>query len=206
MTASPSAVAAGVDVPGYTISELVNESGPWVTYRGTAPDGTRVTIKTARAQYPRARDLAELRREFEVLSRLAVPGSARVRALVPHGSGNLALITEAFGRPLPEILAERAAEPLPLDAFFSLVIRLARILGAGARGEPGAKYERKGKSEHRMSHACLVNLPFSGKPIARTGRRQGMRRNQGRPALAPRIGGFPRMAARHRRCRLGDFA
>jgi predicted ATPase/class 3 adenylate cyclase len=130
MTASPSALAAGVDVPGYTINELVGESGPWATYRGTASDGARITIKTARAQYPRARDLAELRREYDVLSRFAMPGVSRVRALVPHGAGNLALITEAFGRPLPEIVAERGDEPLPLDAFFSLIIRLARTLGA----------------------------------------------------------------------------
>src|SRR5690349_5138871 len=130
MTASPSALAAGVDVPGYTINELVGESGPWVTYRGVASDGARVTIKTARAQYPRARDLAELRREYDVLSRLAMPGVSRVRGLVPYGAGNLALVTEAFGRPLPEVIAERGGEPLPLDAFFSLVIRLARTLGA----------------------------------------------------------------------------
>jgi predicted ATPase/class 3 adenylate cyclase len=130
MAASSPALAAGVDVPGYTINELVGESGQWVTYRGVASDGARVTIKTARAQYPRARDLAELRREYDVLSRLALPGIARVRALVPHGAGNLALITEAFGRPLPEVLAERSGDPLALDTFFALVIRLARTLGA----------------------------------------------------------------------------
>jgi len=130
MTAAPSTVAAGLAVPGYAIVELVGESGPWVTYRATASDGSRVTIKTARAQYPRVRDLAELRREYEVLTRLTLPGVVAPRALVPHGSGNLALVTEAFGRPLSELIAARSGQPLPLDAFFPLVIRLARILGA----------------------------------------------------------------------------
>ncbi|HEX6048931.1 MAG TPA: serine/threonine-protein kinase PknK, partial [Gemmatimonadaceae bacterium] len=130
MMAGPSAVGVGVDVPGHTILEVLAESGPWVTYSARAADGAPVRIKTARAQYPRVRDLAELRREYEVLSRLALPGVIAVRALVPHGSGNLALITDAFGRPLAEVLAERARQRLPLDAFFPLVIRVARILGA----------------------------------------------------------------------------
>jgi hypothetical protein len=130
MTAGPSAVMAGIDVPGHVLEELVAESGPWVTYRARAADGTRVTIKTARAQYPRVRDLAELRREYEVLGKLALPGIVAPRALVPHGSGNLALVTEAFGRPLPELLTARSGEPLPLDAFSPRAHprRLARTL------------------------------------------------------------------------------
>src|SRR5687768_8588396 len=110
-----SAVAAGVHIPGHAIVDLVEEAGPWVTYRGVADDGTAVTIKTARAQYPRARDLAELRREYEVLATLGVPGIVAAHALVPHGSGNLALVTEAFGRPLARLLAERNGTPLPLE-------------------------------------------------------------------------------------------
>jgi len=130
MMAGRSAVAAGVHIPGHAILDLVGEAGPWVTYRAISDDGTPVTIKTARTQYPRVRDLAELRREYEVLGRLALPGIVAARALVPHGSGNLALVTETFGRPLAELLAERPGTPLPLDRFFPLVIRLARILGA----------------------------------------------------------------------------
>ena len=130
MTLDRTAIAPGLDLPGFTIVGLVAESGPWATYRAVATDGTRVTIKTARAQYPRVRDLAELRREYEVLKRLAIRGVVTARALVPHGSGNLALVTDEFGRPLTQLLAERAGMPLPLDRFFTLVIRLARILGA----------------------------------------------------------------------------
>ena len=121
---------SGVSISGHTIVELVGESGAWVTYRGVADDGVHVTIKTARAQYPRVRDLAELRREFDVLSRLSMPGIVTARALLPHGSGNLALVTESFGKPLAQLLNERAREPLPLETFFPLVIRLTRILGA----------------------------------------------------------------------------
>src|SRR5436190_1833792 len=52
------------------------------------------------------------------------------RALVPHGSGNLALVTESVGKPLSQLMTERAREPLTLDRFFPLVIRLTRTLGA----------------------------------------------------------------------------
>ena len=59
MMAGPSAVAAGPGVPGLVILELVGESGPWATYRANAADGARVTVKTARAQYPRAARVTE---------------------------------------------------------------------------------------------------------------------------------------------------
>src|SRR3982751_2338106 len=108
MSPGSTAVAAGIHVPGHTIVELIGEAGPWATYGAVADDGTRVRIRTARAQYPRMRDLAELRREFDVLGRLDIAGVVRARALVPHGSGNLALVTEAFGVPLAELLATRA--------------------------------------------------------------------------------------------------
>jgi len=130
MTAAPSAVGAGIVVPGYALTEILSESGPWVTYDAIAADGERVRIKTARAQYPRRRDLAELRREYEVLQRLTLPGVFAARALVPYGAGNLALVTESFGRRLTDVLVARAGEPLRLDDFFALVIPLARILGA----------------------------------------------------------------------------
>src|SRR5436305_6652677 len=118
MSPGSTAVAAGIHVPGHTIVELIGEAGPWVTYGAVADDGTHVRLRTARAQYPRMRDLAELRREFDVLGRLDVPGILRARALVPHGSGNLALVTESFGVSLAERLAARAGEPLPLERFF----------------------------------------------------------------------------------------
>lgn len=121
--------AAAVALPGYAAASPPEERGPWVTWRAVADDGTPVAVRTLRAQYPRLRDLAELRREYDVLARLATPGVVRARALVPHGAGNLALVTEAFGRPLAEHLAERAGAPLPLDQFFALVTRLARVLG-----------------------------------------------------------------------------
>ncbi len=129
MTGVRAAVAAGVNVPGYTIAALVGEPGPWLLLRAQSADGKPVMIKTARALYPRARDLAELRREYDVLQRLTIPGIVHARALVPHAAGNLALVTESFGRPLGELLAERSGAPMPLEQFFPLVIRLTRILG-----------------------------------------------------------------------------
>src|SRR3954465_1075648 len=114
-------VGAGASIPGYQIVELIGESGPWVTWRAIADDGVRVTIKTARAQYPRMRDLAELRREYEVLRKLALPGIVAGGGLVPPGGGTLALAPEACGPPLSQLMAERAREPLPLDRFFPLV-------------------------------------------------------------------------------------
>ena len=156
MTVAPPTVGAGVAVPGFTIVELVSESGPWVIYDSVAQDGARVRIKTARAQYPRVRDLAELRREYDILTRLALPGVIAARALVPHGAGNLALVTESFGDSLAHILAARSGSPLPIDAFFTLVIRLARILGE--------LHERHVVHKDVAPHSIFVDIehPFAG--------------------------------------------
>jgi len=39
MSSGSTAVAAGIQVPGYTIVELVGEAGPWATYGAVADDG-----------------------------------------------------------------------------------------------------------------------------------------------------------------------
>ena len=59
MTDVRAPAAAGVDVPGYTVVDVIAESGTWLLLRARSSDGTMSTIKTARARYPRMRDLAE---------------------------------------------------------------------------------------------------------------------------------------------------
>ncbi len=130
MAGADTAVAAGLTIPGFEVTEVLQQSGPRVTYRAVRSDGGTAVLKTVHAEYPRMRDIAELRREFGVLSRLDVPGVIRARGLVAFGSGNVAIELEDFGRPLAELLAARKGTPLPLERFFPIAITLARTLGA----------------------------------------------------------------------------
>lgn len=117
-------------ISGFDLIEVVHSSSRRVVFRGTRHgDGQPVILKTLLAQYPRRRDVAELRREYELTDRLRLDGVIRVHSLVTFGAGNVAIEMEPFGLSLADYLEERAGRPLPLDRFFDIAVRLAQILG-----------------------------------------------------------------------------
>src|SRR4051812_7654360 len=117
-------------IPGFEITEVVHASARRVVYRGRRQaDGQPVILKTLLAQYPRKRDVAELRREYELTDRLRLDGVIRVHSLVTFGAGSVAIEMEPFGLSLADYLAERNGSPLAIDRFFDVAVRLAQILG-----------------------------------------------------------------------------
>ncbi len=120
----------GMTIPGFTLAERVHESPLRVVFRATRDaDGEQVILKTLLAQYPRKREVAELRREYQIARKLSFEGIIRVHSLVSHGAGNLAIEMEPFGLSLADLLARRDGQPLRLDRFFAVAVRLAEILG-----------------------------------------------------------------------------
>src|SRR5580700_426982 len=130
-----SAKLGGVDIPGFELVELIHESGPRIIIRAVRKsDRQPVILKTLSAQYPRTQDVAEIRREFQILQRLQnggmqSDGVIRVHSLVTNPSGSLAIEMELFGISFADVMARRNREPLALDFFFSIALRLVRILG-----------------------------------------------------------------------------
>ena len=124
------APVAGLSIPGFEIRAVLHESAPRVIYRATRACGQEVVLKTLRADPPRRQDVAELRREFQILERLSVPGDIRVHSLVAHGAGNLAIEMEGFGCSLADVIEARQREPFTLDVFFKIALAMARTLGA----------------------------------------------------------------------------
>lgn len=117
-------------IPGFEIAEIVHASAPRVVYRGRRQaDGRPVILKTLLAQYPRKRDVAEIRREYEIADRLKLDGVIRVYSLVTFGAGNVAIEMEPFGLSLADYMAERNGSALAIDRFFDIAVRLAQILG-----------------------------------------------------------------------------
>ena len=89
-------------ISGYHVSEMLEEFFATSIHLGVRPgDGKKALIKTLKATYPRNTDVARIRREFQVLERLQdVEGVIGLEeGLAPHGSGKVAIIAEAFGRP-----------------------------------------------------------------------------------------------------------
>src|SRR5689334_19600533 len=87
-----------LDLPGYIALQRVHDGVETALYRGRrAGDGAAVAIKLTRSDYPTARELSRLRREFGILQDLShLPGIVKPYALENFGRG-LALVMEDLG-------------------------------------------------------------------------------------------------------------
>ncbi|MEZ4450557.1 MAG: ATP-binding sensor histidine kinase [Nannocystaceae bacterium] len=108
---------------GYELRELVREGRRNLVFRGRrVADQRPVILKCLRAEATTTRELARLRREFEILSRFDDDAVVRVIALERIGGG-LALVLEDFGgTTLRELIR---GEGLDVAIFLRLAIRLA---------------------------------------------------------------------------------
>lgn len=122
--------AAIAPIPGFEIVATLNETPSRVVYRAIrAADGLPVVIKTLSAQYPRKTDVAELRREFQIVRALELDGVIRMHSLESWGAGNVAIVMEPFGRSLADCLLAEGPRSIPLARFLDLAIRIAEALG-----------------------------------------------------------------------------
>jgi predicted ATPase/class 3 adenylate cyclase len=119
-----------VDLHGYQISDRLH-AGQRCIYRGRRESDDRpVIIKTLAGDYPTRQAVAEQRREHEILRRLeSVDGVIRVVALESYGDDNLAIVMEAFGEPLSEVLAREGNRALAPRQFLDVAIQVAEALG-----------------------------------------------------------------------------
>ncbi|HEY3495654.1 MAG TPA: AAA family ATPase [Polyangiaceae bacterium] len=117
---------------GYSQFEVVHRGPRSAVLRGRrTSDGTRVMIKTPRAEFPGAPELRRLRHEFELGHAIARgPAEAcvvRHLALEPAGP-SLALILEDFGA--RSLVSQVGAGGLPLARFLDLAVALADVVRA----------------------------------------------------------------------------
>ena len=118
-------------IPGYEIVKALHRTDLRSVYRARRlSDGLDVVIKTLEPEYPTRQQVAELRREFQVLERLQkVPSVIRVYALESYGNGNVALVLESFGRSVIDQIAAEGCRTLPLARALSLGVAVAEALG-----------------------------------------------------------------------------
>lgn len=126
-----------LELPDYRISTLIYRDGVRVAYRATRKqDGSHVAIETLDAKYPDRQQIAYIKRDMHISKRLSdLEGVRQVYELVPHGSGNLALVTESFSGSLRTRLTQVGGQGLVLDEMLGFAIDLARSVGGvHARG------------------------------------------------------------------------
>ncbi|MBS1737326.1 MAG: AAA family ATPase [Bacteroidetes bacterium] len=117
-------------IPGYQILETISVSNLHIVYRAIRKtDNEVVAIKALVDPFPRNEDIANIRREYQILSKLQFDGIVKIYSFVSFGSGNCGIVMEKFGIPLRDYLAESENHNLSLKQFFSLAISLVKILG-----------------------------------------------------------------------------
>ncbi len=127
----------GPTLPGYHSGPLLLQGIDRLIYRGwRESSGRPVAIETLAADYPGRREVAEIRRDGRIARELDdIDGVLRVDAVLPHGSGNVALVTEPVVDTLADRLEEREHGGLPIAEALAIGIRLAGLLDAiHARG------------------------------------------------------------------------
>jgi predicted ATPase/class 3 adenylate cyclase len=147
----PGAADPAAMVPGFRIGDAIRRSGWRAILRAQRlSDGAAVVLKTVDAEYPARLQVAALRREFQLVERLQeVPAVIRVHGTVPYGNGNLALVSECFGRSLASLLAETPGRGLPLPQALDIAIAVA--------GSLAQLHERDVVHKNIEPHSILVD-------------------------------------------------
>ncbi|MCF8111512.1 MAG: diguanylate cyclase [Desulfobacteraceae bacterium] len=116
-----------MEIPGYTISGLIDETQHSAVYSGKKNDtGQPVIIKTIRETFPGFSETTRIRREYELLGKLDIEGVVKVIETIDTGDST-ALVMEDFGGVSLKCLA---GAPFEIGNFLVFAARLARTLDA----------------------------------------------------------------------------
>lgn len=117
-------------LPGYVLEGRLLESPPHVIYTAKREqDGFPVIVKTLLDKYPLREDLASLKREYRIASKLDFEGVVDIYELAESENGNLAMAMQRFGISLFEYAQSFTNQIIPVNQFLPILIKLVRILG-----------------------------------------------------------------------------
>ncbi|HRI71558.1 MAG TPA: serine/threonine-protein kinase PknK, partial [Polyangium sp.] len=113
---------------GYTSVTPIYEGAETFVYRARQTDsGTPVVLKRTKNEYPSAREIARLRREFVILREIALENTPRALALEEHKRGLCLVMADIQQPTLREILEK---EKLDLETILFIAIGVANLLAA----------------------------------------------------------------------------
>src|SRR4051812_9253648 len=111
---------------GYTSAFSIYEGAETMVYRARSKGtGAPVIMKVTKNEYPTARELARLRREFAILRELDLPHTPKADSLQEHGRG-LALIMVDIGHPTLRTILDR--RKLDVEEILTIAISLCDVL------------------------------------------------------------------------------
>jgi len=119
-------------IAGYEVLEKLHGGLQMTLYRGVCRgDGQPVILKLPRLAYPSLEVLGRLRREYDLLRSLSVPGVVRAREFVAWRHAAVLCLEDIGGIGLREFQGRqrRTGEPFDWDIFFEVAIALATVVG-----------------------------------------------------------------------------
>ncbi|CAA0100228.1 Phytochrome-like protein cph2 [BD1-7 clade bacterium] len=124
-----------LQIPGYTIGTRMWRYAGRAVYRARlnseGGDAPELAIETLDTYYPDRKQVAAIRREGAIVEQLQhIDGVRQIHKVLPHGSGNLALITDFYDSTLALLLAESGGKGLPVIQVLTIAQRLVRTLEA----------------------------------------------------------------------------
>jgi diguanylate cyclase (GGDEF)-like protein len=120
-----------LSIPGYKLGRIQSQHGDRISYFAFREyDAADVVIETINAEYPSRRQIAEIRREGMLCQALSdVAGVLNVHAILPHGSGNIALVFDLYEASLRSQLIQAKGSAIPTEDVLSIALQLSEILG-----------------------------------------------------------------------------
>ncbi|MFN3581290.1 MAG: diguanylate cyclase domain-containing protein [Pseudomonas sp.] len=120
-----------LQLPGYLILSCLWRQAGRAAYRAQRlADAVEVSIETLDTEYPDRRQVATLNHAASITTRLEmVKGVRRIHEILPHGSGNLALVSNFFDSSLAAMLQESTNGRMPALQVLDIAQTLIQILG-----------------------------------------------------------------------------
>ncbi|MGL1937107.1 MAG: AAA family ATPase [Fibrobacterales bacterium] len=111
------------------LGEKIHETSHTAIYQTTRDsDEKSIVLKALSKKYPEAHDIARIKREYEITSKLQhIDGVIEIYSLEKYSQSNFAISMEHFGVSFADIL--RSGKTLSLDFFFNSAIKLVETLG-----------------------------------------------------------------------------
>ena len=116
-----------IKLNGYLVSEKINENRHSVIYRAKREgDNTKVVIKVLNSEYPTLKEIEKIKREFEVIKQLSLPGVIAVYGIEQYRN-TPALIFEDYGGVSLKNYTETV--DMGVEVFLNIALQLTKALG-----------------------------------------------------------------------------
>ena len=123
---SSTTLAKSLQLPGYTLGEILYQGSRTTVYRALATSTQQpVVLKVLSEEYPSFAELVQFRNQYAIARTIQHPGIIELHDLLPHGNG-YALVMEDYGGMALNLFCRR--QPLSLELFFAIALQLADIL------------------------------------------------------------------------------